>query len=462
MATKTELIARLEELLQQGDPEQAAEAVDAVKEAYEALVAAQHEAAQAESDEEGSSDGEETPGPPESPSVPIESATPQDEDDKRYKQLLDSFNQKVNDLHRKRAKEEADNLAAKHAVMAELRSLILEEENIGNAFQRFNELRETWKTIGPIPHQSYRELQHDYSQLLDEFFYHIRIYKELRDHDLRKNTALKQALISDMEALGAKDSIKELESMVKDYQEKWHQVGPVVKEEWEALRDGFWNATRTVYEKIHEHYRARRAEHEANLEAKQVLVDKLKEALSDLEKATAKEWRELTDKVLELQGAWKNIGFATKKENERIWKEFREVCNGFFESKRAYFEELKDQYKEAREQKEALLAEAVALKDSTEWRQTADKLKALQAKWKEVGSAGPRDEHKLWNKFREACDAFFKARKQTFAKQDAEQDGNAKAREALIAKGCSSWADAWGHQGKGLGMGCPQGGHLQG
>ena len=409
MATKTELIARLEELLQQGDPEQAAEAVDAVKEAYEALVAAQHEAAQADSDEEGPGDGEEASGPPESPAVPIESATPQDEEDKRFKQLLDSFNQKVNDLHRKRAKEEADNLAAKHAMMAELRSLILEEENIGNAFQRFNELRETWKTIGPIPHQSYRELQHDYSHLLDEFFYHIRIYKELRDHDLRKNTALKQALISDMEALGAKDSIKELESMVKDYQEKWHQVGPVVKEEWEALRDGFWNATRTVYEKIHEHYRARRAEHEANLEAKQVLVDKLKETLSDLEKATAKEWRELTDKVLELQGAWKNIGFATKKENERIWKEFREECNGFFEKKRAYFEELKDQYKEAREQKEALLAEAVALKDSTEWRQTADKLKALQAKWKEVGSAGPRDEHKLWNKFREACDAFFKS-----------------------------------------------------
>lgn len=437
MATKTELIARLEELLQGDDPEAASEAVDTVKDAYEAILNAAEEAGQ---DQQGEEEPErDAPDPAaeasaEAPAVPIENAVPQDEDDKRFKLLLDTFHQRVNDVRRKRAQEEADNLAAKRAVMDEMKRLIAEEENIGSAFQRFKELQEQWKTIGNVPARDYRDLQSDYSHLLDDFFYNIRIYKELREHDLRKNTALKQALASDMESLAQEDNIKELEGKVREYQEKWHQVGPVSQDEWEALRDRFWNATRIVYDKVHEHYRARRAEHEANLAAKQGLVEKVRTLMDGLEAAGAKEWRALTDQVLELQGAWKQIGFATKKENEKVWREFREACNAFFAAKKSFFDELKDQYREVRERKQALLEEAEQLKDSTAWRQTADRLKALQAAWKEAGSAGPRDEHKLWSKFREACDGFFQARKAHFKEQDAAQAEHVKARNELIAE----------------------------
>ena len=437
MATKTELIARLEELLQGDDPEAASEAVDTVKDAYEAILNAAEEAGQ---DKEGEEEPEgDAPDPAaeasaEAPAVPIENAVPQDEDDKRFKLLLDTFHQRVNDVRRKRAQEEADNLAAKRAVMDEMKRLIAEEENIGSAFQRFKELQEQWKTIGNVPARDYRDLQSDYSHLLDDFFYNIRIYKELREHDLRKNTALKQALASDMESLAQEDNIKELEGKVREYQEKWHQVGPVSQDEWEALRDRFWNATRIVYDKVHEHYRTRRAEHEANLAAKQGLVEKVRTLMDGLEAAGAKEWRALTDQVLELQGAWKQIGFATKKENEKVWREFREACNAFFAAKKSFFDELKDQYREVREKKQALLEEAEQLKDSTAWRQTADRLKALQAAWKEAGSAGPRDEHKLWSKFREACDGFFQARKAHFKEQDAAQAEHVKARNELIAE----------------------------
>lgn len=437
MATKAELIARLQEIVSQEDVEAAAEAVEVTKEAYESLVAAQQEHAVP------AAEGEEAPSE-EAPAAPqaIESAPLLDEEDKRFKQLLDSFNHRVNEIRRKKAKEEADNLAAKQAIMEELKSLIAGEENIGNAFQRFKELQEKWKTIGAVPGQAYRDLQRDYSHLLDEFFYHIRIYKELRDHDLRKNTALKQALMSDVQALGEKDDIRELEHQIRDYQEKWQQIGPVVKEEWEAIRDGFWNATRVVYDKINEHYRARRAEHEANLTAKQILVEKVKTITADMKAESAKDWKALTDQVLELQNAWKAIGFATKKDNERVWKDFRNECNVFFNAKREWFDKLKDQYKTVRDKKQALLNEAISLKDSTEWRRTADRLKALQQQWKEAGSAGPRDENKLWNKFREACDAFFHNRKATFEKQDAEQAGNVQLKEALIAE-----IDAWQHSG---------------
>ncbi|HPF90116.1 MAG TPA: DUF349 domain-containing protein [Flavobacteriales bacterium] len=433
MATKAELITRLEEITAQDDVESAAEAVEGVKEAYEALVAASLQ----QEHHDGASDGEPTETANDAPDgVPmaIESAQLTDEEDKRFKQLLDLFNQRVNDIRRKKQKEENENLEAKKAIMDELKTLIAGEENIGSAFQRFADLQEKWKTIGPVPQQHYRDLQNDYSHLRDEFFYHIRIYKELRDHDLRKNTALKQALISDVESLAQKDNVKELEHGVREYQEKWHAIGPVLREEWETIRDRFSTATRTIYDKVHEHYRLRRAEHETNLAAKEALVEKVKAVTDQLNDTATKEWKTLTDQVLEYQNAWKQIGFATKKDNERIWKEFRAACNVFFDAKKAHFDKLKDQYKDVRDRKQALVEAALQLKDSTEWRQTADKLKHLQQQWKEAGSAGPRDENRLWSKFREACDHFFQNRKATFEKWDAEQAVNAQAKEALISE----------------------------
>ncbi len=434
MSTKAELIERMEALLQNPDVEHVQEHVDALKESYEALVAAtQHEAPQ-EAAVVVEAGAEENAPVAELPAQPIESAPLQDEEDKKFKQLLDAFNTKVNDIRRQRQKQETDNLAAKTAIMDELKAMITSEENIGNAFQRFNELGEKWKTIGPVPQQNYRDLQRDYSHLRDEFFYHIRIYKELRDHDLKKNTALKQALIADMQAVQHVESVKEAEALVKEYQEKWHQIGAVVKEEWEPIRDGFWNATRVVYDRINEYYRARRAEHDANLLAKQALIEKVNAVVAEAEAKSAKDWKALTDQVLELQTAWKSVGFATKKDNERVWKEFRNACNAFFDKKNAFFSEMKSQFKTAFDKKQALLQQAIQLKDSTDWRQTADKLKALQAQWKEAGSAGPRDENKLWNKFRESCDAFFQNRKTHFDALDAEQAVHVQEKEQLLSE----------------------------
>lgn len=449
MAVKSELIAQMEALLQGTDVEQSAEAVEALKEAYESIVAKEKAEAEARAAEEAQAEEEpaeeeERIGPPPAPAPklppageapqPIESARLNDEEDKRFKQLLDAFNTKVNDIRRQRQKEESDNLATKQQLMAELRELIANEENIGNAFQRFNELGEQWRAVGPIPQQSFRELQQEYNQLREDFFYHIRIYKELRDHDLRKNTALKQALVADMEAVQRVDSVRQAEALVKEYQDKWHQIGPVLSEDREAVNNAFWNATRMVYDRINDYYKARRAEHEANLASKQALVEKVNELAKQAGTTGNVEWKALTDQVLELQNAWKSVGFATKKDNERVWREFRDACNSFFDLKNAHYAALKAQYKAARDKKESLIGEAEKLKDSTAWRQTADKLKALQQQWKEAGHAGQRDEHRLWGRFREACDAFFKSRSANFEQQDAEQAEHAKAKEELIAE----------------------------
>ena len=429
MASKQEIIARLKELLEQEYTEQQSEAVETIKEAYEALTSSEQQAAEASQQAQDTAPvaGEPAPEP-----VPLENAKAQDDDDRQFKKLLDAFNQKVNDLQRDRSRQEQDNLAAKKAVMDELRQMITGEENIGNAFQRFTELTEKWKTIGPVPQNTYRDLQRDYGHLRDEFFYHIRIYKELRDHDLRKNTAMKRALISDMEAVQRAESVREAEVLVKEYQERWHQIGPVLKEEWESIRDGFWNATRVVYERIHEHYKARRAEQDANLEAKKGLIEKVRAIADSAVDLNAKQWHALTEQVLEVQGAWKSIGFASRKDNEKAWKEFREVCSAFFDKKKAYFETLKDQNKEARDKKHALIEKALALKDRTDWKVTGDQIRAIQAEWKTIGWAGKEDQ-KLWNRFRETCDAFYNSRNAHFEKLDAELVDNVKAREELIS-----------------------------
>jgi hypothetical protein len=164
------------------------------------------------------------------------------------------------------------------------------------------------------------------------------------------------------------------------------------------------------------------------------LIEKVQLVTNEMEATTVKEWKVLTDQVLELQNAWKSVGFASKKDNERIWKEFRSACNVFFDAKKAHFDAIREQYKAVRDKKQALLDEAVTLKDSTDWRQTADRLKRLQHEWKEAGSAGPRDESRLWSKFREACDNFFQNRKSSFEKLDEEQAVNAKAKEELLAE----------------------------
>lgn len=428
MASKQDLIAKLEAIIEQPDLEPAAEVVDHLKETYEALMAEERAAVEAAQPDEGPvEDGQVQP-------QGVENIAPQSEEDKRFKQLVDAYNTKVNELHRKRQKEEADNLEAKKAVMEELRQMVAHEENIGTAFQRFSELNEKWKSIGNVPQHSYRELQSDYSHLRDEFFYHMRIYKELREHDLKKNTALKQALIADMEAVSRVDSVREAELLVKQYQEQWHQIGPVMKEEWESIRDRFWGATRVVYERIQEHYKARKAEQDTNLQAKKDMVNRVLELVEQAKQAAGKEWQDLTNKVLEAQNAWKSIGYASRKDNERIWKEFREACNLFFNAKRDHFTQIKEQYKAGLEAKKSLVDEALKLKDSTEWKQAADKLKALQQQWKESAFAGPRDDHKLWMKFREACDGFFAKRKEHFAEKDAAQDVNKKQKDDLLAE----------------------------
>ena len=329
--------------------------------------------------------------------------------------------------------EETGNLNQKKALIERLKHIIQNEENIGAAFKAFKEIHEAWKNVGDIAREKRNDIQHEYSKLLEQFNYQISIYRELKEHDLKRNLQLKEALIAQLEALAKSESVRDLESMIKALQNEWEEVGPVPNEEWEKLKDLYWKHVRTVYDRINVHYEGRRSALAVNIQLKRDLLQKARELIVQSEgNSTSKQWDDATEKLLEFQEAWKSIGFGSRKENEEVWQEFRGECDVFFSRKKAFFGKIQEKYSIIAEAKRTLIAQANALRESTDWKATADQLMVLQKKWKESGHAGQKIEQKLWSEFRGACDAFFNARQKHYGEQDQEFETNLAAKQAII------------------------------
>lgn len=328
---------------------------------------------------------------------------------------------------------EERNMQQKRGLISKLRDVVQNEENIGAAFASFKDVQEEWKTIGDIPRAKRNEIQAEYSKLIEDFFYNIKIYKELKDHDFNRNLQLKLEVVDNLKKLIGTKSIREVETQLKGLQNDWEDIGPVPNEKWEELKDAYWTEVRSIYERINRFYEDRRSEQQENLKKKQDIVDQLTAELTALnELEEVKDWDQKTSMVLDFQKQWKTIGFGPKKENDKVWSDFRALCDQFFEAKKAFFKDANAAFDEVAEKKKALIEKVEALKDSTDWKETANKIIRLQKEWKQLGHAGRRSEQKLWKSFRGACDAFFEARKAHFDAQDQEFVDNQKAKEALL------------------------------
>lgn len=416
-AGKSELITLLQELVKNEDLDKALEPLDEIREFWAKTDREAREAAQKKFVADGGD--------------PIEFIAPTDERDGRYKELVSQLHERRKKREEDRAKLEAENLAAKTAIIDELTQLNNEEENIGRAFQVFRNLQEKWKATGPVPNRKYKELQALYSREMERFFYNINIYKELQEHDLKRNLALKMGLVIQMQELSQLDNIRKLESMVQTYQTDWDEIGPTFREKWDDVSEKFRLATSAVYQKIRDHYGQLRDQQKANLDRKTQLCEKAEAVLVE-KPQSAKQWQDATNKVLELQKEWRTVGFAPKKKNEVVWQRFRDACDQFFGSKKSFFDATKDTFKQNKNSKRALIDKALVLKDSTDWQVTTKAIIQLQQDWKKVGAAQQRDEQKLWKQFREACDHFFNAKKQFFGGMDERQNANLEQKKALI------------------------------
>lgn len=350
-----------------------------------------------------------------------------------FKAFSDVFKEKKKVEIQAKKDEEKANLGKKKALIAALSDLVQNEENIGRAIGRFKDIQESWKEVGPIPRDKRQDIQKEFSNLIDTFQYNINIYKEIKDHDLSRNLKLKQEVIEKLKALLEMDKIKEVEKHLHAYQDDWNGIGGTSQEDWEKIKDEYWGTVNKVYEKIHAFYDARRAEQAENIVKKKELIVKAQEIVAK-EYDSHKAYKSATDQLLALQAEWKTIGFGPKQENDEVWATFRGVCNEFFDRKKAFYNERDSKFDGVKKKKEALIEEAGAIKDMTDWKLGTQKVIALQKRWKEIGSAGPRYENQLWKKFREPIDAFFNAKEGHFAEKDQANAANLKLKQELIDK----------------------------
>jgi predicted DNA-binding protein YlxM (UPF0122 family) len=328
---------------------------------------------------------------------------------------------------------EESNLEIKKTLIDRLRKLIQEEENIGVAFATQKEIQDQWREVGDIPRDLRQEIQNDYSRLMEQFYYNIGIYKELRVHDLKRNQQLKEEVIVKLKALAQNQNIQEIETDLKLLQHEWEDIGGTQQEVWEELKAQYWSIVKSLYDRIRNHYEAKRETMNKNLEAKRELVAQTEQLLQGvLDSQDFKVWEDATQELLKSQEAWKSIGFGPRKENEEIWQQFRGLCDQFFAAKHAYFKERNKQFDDLVSKKKALIAKVNALKDSTNWKEATQQIIGLQNDWKKIGNAGPKNEQKLWKEFRAACDGFFNRKEAHFAEADATNNENLKLKQALI------------------------------
>jgi hypothetical protein len=327
-------------------------------------------------------------------------------------------------------------LKQKKELILRLKDLIENEENIGTAFATRKEIHETWKKIGDIPREKRDEIQKEYSRYVEIFHHTINIYKVLKENDYKKNSQLKDEVIFKLKNLrNSSKNIRDIEATLRTLQDEWEGIGPVQNEHWEELKASYWEAVKSVYEKINNFYDEQRHVLLENLQKKRTLVSELTEAISNYQTIDKqKDWDTVTEKVLAIQERWKHIGFGPKKENEAIWVEFRAICDKFFEAKKEFNKSIDAVFKGNADLKRALIEEVKKVESSTDWKTVADKIVGLQKKWKQIGNAGHRFENKLWAEFRASCDTFYNARDAHFAAQDESLMKNLQEKNELIAE----------------------------
>ena len=307
------------------------------------------------------------------------------------------------------------------------------EEHIGKAITTIKEIQTKWKEVGAIPRDKRQSIGKEFTVLMDEFRYNINIYKEIADNDRVKNLSLKKAVIVELKTLLEVEKIRDVESKLHTLQDAWNEIGGTHQEEWEKIKEDYYGTVNTLYEKIRAFYDSRREEQKENILKKITLIEKVME-INKFENIEHKHFQKTTEKILALQEEWKTVGFGPKVENDKVWAMFRGECNSFFDKKKEFYAERNSEFDGIKTKKEELIKQVGAIKESTDWKDTTFKVVNIQKKWKQVGSAGPRNENVLWKEFRKHIDYFFDAKDAHYKKMDADNAGNLKAKEDLIVK----------------------------
>ena len=328
-------------------------------------------------------------------------------------------------------KQKVENLAKKQAILEELKEIIASDDSLKKTYDDFRGLQDRWKEIGPVPAAENSNLWNNYHFLVEKFFDKVRIGRELRDLDMKKNLDAKIELCEKAEELLDEKSITKAFKSLQKLHEEWKEVGPVPQDKKDEIWERFKAATDKINQIRREHYAQIEEEQASNLEAKKALCEKAEELVAE-EYTSVNAWQKKSDELSEIFGVWKTIGPASKKDNEEIWQRFRGTMDTFFAKKKAFFATLKDRQTENLERKTQLCIEAEALMDSTDWKNATEQIKKLQEEWKTIGPVPKRHTDKIWKRFRAACDTFFTRKNEHFSGRRTEEEANLAAKKALL------------------------------
>lgn len=349
----------------------------------------------------------------------------------RLKDLFREYRRRRDEYIANLDAEKEANLEVKLRIIEELKELVDSDETLNHTFTKFRELQSRWKETGLVPQARVKDLWETYNLHVENFYNFIKINKELRDLDLKKNYEQKLALCEQAEALVLEPSVVEAFRKLQKLHDEWRETGPVPNEYKEALWERFKTASSRINKAHQEYFEGLKAEQTRNLELKTGLCAAAEELISR-PLVSRKEWNRASDRLLEIQKTWKTIGFAPKKDNNRIYERFRAACDRFFEAKRDFYSGVKGEMEHNLQLKTELCEAAESLSGSEEWKKTTDELIALQARWKEIGAVPRRYSDQIWKRFRAACDAFFERKAAHFADVDSEQSENLRRKLALL------------------------------
>jgi len=418
--TKQDVIDQLKELIEQPGNDKK-ERIDYLKQTFYRL----HKAEHPDDVQEGTESSED--GTPSDGAKPIESDPLENE----LKSLLNTWREKRAEQNAEQEKQRVLNLETKRKIIEDVRQLTESTEDIGRTLPEFRRLQQTWKETGPVPQEQVNELWKNYQMQVERFYDLLKINNEFREYDFKKNLEIKTSLCESAEKLAEETDVVVAFRQLQKLHEEWRETGPVAREYREEIWNRFKEAS-TQINKTHQQFfeRLKLTENE-NLAKKTAICEQV-EAIDYTKLLSYKEWDAMTATVIQLQDQWKTIGFAPKKVNNKIFERFRAACDTFFRHKSDFYKAAKEVLNQNLEKKKALCEKAEALKDSTDWKVTADTLIRIQKEWKTIGPVPKKLSDAIWKRFITACDYFFEQKEQHAPAQKSEEANNLEAKRALI------------------------------
>ena len=421
--TREELVEKLRELLNTRPIAAVKEQIESIKQCFYRKLKAEMEMKL----DAAATDNSETAAPdePDTQSDALETA---------FKELMAKYRELKAAENAVVEAQQAENLAAKQRILDELAKLIASSDDLSSVIPAFRKLQQDWKAIGQVPATKVTEIWKAYSAYQEQFYDLIKINNDLRDYDFKKNLEQKSALCEQAERLAEREDVIDAFKQLQKLHDDWREIGPVAREQREEIWNRF-KAASTAVNKRHQAYFESIKEQEEKFVAEKNALCELVEQIDTDALKSYKQWDDKTQEVIEIQAKWKAIGgIPSYKAAVKAFKRFRNACDKFFKAKKAFYKSAKAEFAKNLEAKKALCEQAEALKDSTDWKATADKMVQLQKEWKQIGAIGKKQSDAVWKRFVAACDYFFEQKAANYSDKYSEEIANLKAKKAIVEK----------------------------